>query len=212
MKDIVLSTGNATKDTVLQTLVGLYVIVIGVNIVFAFLFLIYLSKLITSESRTKNAWKDLFSSLNHRFALFSDLLATFERYVTEHDEKFYQETKRIHNLMVEFKSTPLSYLDRGKFARLVAAQIQYAALIKSMLEMTATYPTFIKQPHYLMLHDSLENTETKIDSSIRAYQQSADTYNKLLITFPITLVANLMRFSSKPVLKQTLCRPKTPSL
>ena len=67
--------------------------------------------------------------------------------------------------------------------------------LKSIFALAESYPDLKANQNFGQLQEELTNTENKIAYSRQLYNSCAASYNKLLVTFPSNIVANIHHFS-----------------
>lgn len=193
----------------IKFLIGLLLVVVGGNLIFAVLFCIVLAKMVTADARATVTWRELCSSCSERLNIVSGLLVLFEPYVTsKEDEALLREAREAQSTVTQLSITPENYLEPKKSEKFQIGQEQFGVIITRLVRAMDTYPYLLKKHDYTTARSTLDACEERLQGKCRSHNHTAQTCNKLKNGFPGPLVATMMRFSGKAVLNKEFTKAR----
>ncbi|MBM4398838.1 MAG: LemA family protein [Candidatus Cloacimonetes bacterium] len=81
--------------------------------------------------------------------------------------------------------------DPNAFAKLQQAQDGLGSALQRLMIVVERYPELKANQNYLNLQEQLEGTENRINQERRIYNDTAATFNKLIVTFPNVFFARM---------------------
>ena len=124
--------------------------------------------------------------MKRRNDLIPNLVETVKGYA-KHEKETLSAVVALRNQLVQVPA------DDHEQAMQLSNQITDS--LKSIFALAESYPDLKANQNFGQLQEELTNTENKIAYSRQLYNSCAASYNKLLVTFPSNIVANIHHFS-----------------
>lgn len=188
-------------------LIGLLLVAVFGNIIFAVMFCVVLSKIVNVDAQTTHSWREVCHICSERLTIISALLAFFEVHtIASEDNLLVNQVKEIQNKMIHFRAAADSYLDPDKSEKFELAQVQFGDLIFRLIQTMDTYPHIVKKPEYITAKAALNMCEDRLEAAVVKHNGIARNCNRLIVSFPGPLVATMMHFSIKAVLTKKMTK------
>ncbi len=188
-------------------LIGVLVVVVFGNIIFAIMFCVVLSKIVTVDAQSTTSWQEFCTTCSNRLALVSGLLAYFEHYtITDEDKPFISQLKIMIDKVTNLQANAESYLDPDKSEKFEDGQAQFGDMILKLIQTMDSYAFLSKKPEYITARSTLNTCESRLDDKVAHHNALAQKCNKLISSFPGPVVATMMRFSAKAVITKKLTK------
>lgn len=163
------------------------IIIIGIVIVLAVVFIAIYNKLVRLRNQVKNAWAQIDVQLKRRYDLIPNLVETVKGYV-KHERETLEAVTQARNLAQQAASS-------GAGTRAKAEDALGSALSR-LLAVVERYPDLKANQNFLALQEELTSTENKIGFSRQFYNDSVLRYNNQTQVFPSNLIANMTGFKA----------------
>ncbi len=153
------------------------------------------NQFVQSEENINGQWAEVETQYQRRADLIPNLVNTVKGYAD-----FEQETltgvieARSKATSITLKADDLSPENIAKFQQ---AQDQLSGSLSRLLVAVERYPDLKANQNFLELQAQLEGTENRIAVARRNFNQSVQTYNSNLRTFPNNLFAGWYGFEKK---------------
>ncbi|MBA2241255.1 MAG: LemA family protein [Solirubrobacterales bacterium] len=161
-------------------------IVLGVAIVLAIVFILIRNTIIGSRNRVDEAWSGIDVQLKRRHDLVPNLVETVKGYATHERETFSKVTDARADAMRA--STP------GEAG---AAEGQLTAALTDLRAVAEDYPDLRATENFQQLSRNLSEIEDEIQASRRIYNSNVQGYNTKIQIFPNSIVANAGGFTER---------------
>lgn len=148
------------------------------------------NKLIRSKNHVEEANADINVQLKRRFDLIPNLIETVKGYMNHE--------KEVLEKITELRSQALSTSDFKESDKL---NQEISKNISSILVSFENYPDLKANQNFLSLQSELVDTENKIQSARRFYNNVAKDYNILIESIPTNIFAKLFNHQKKPLLE-----------
>ncbi len=89
-------------------------------------------------------------------------------------------------------------LSPEKLAKFDQAQSSLGGAVSRLLAVVEQYPNLKANENFIALQSQLEGTENRITNERRLFNETVQSYNTYIKTFPQNLMAGLFGFSAKP--------------
>ena len=139
-----------------------------------------------AKINTEEAWSQITVQLKRRNDLIPNLVETVKGYA-KHEKETLSAVVALRNQLVQVPA------DDHEQAMQLSNQLTDS--LKSIFALAESYPDLKANQNFGQLQEELTNTENKIAYSRQLYKSCAASYNKLLVTFPSNIVANIHHFS-----------------
>lgn len=145
--------------------------------------------LIGRKNRVNFAFSGIDTQLKKRFDLIPNLISTVERYM-QHEQQVLQQLTELRAHAT--KGSPSSAED------LVKMDNQLTSALRSVFAVSENYPQLRASENFTQLQGALNETEEQIAASRRAYNAAVTDYNNGCEMFPLSLIARMMGYKTKP--------------
>jgi LemA protein len=164
------------------------VLIVVIAIFFLFLIVLY-NNLIRKRNEVDNAFGGMDVQLKKRYDLIPNLVATVKQYASHEKELLNQITE------MRAKATSGNVSQDEK----VQLDNQISAGMKSIMVAVENYPDLKANENFLNLQRTLNEVESQISASRRAYNAVITDYNNSIQTFPGNIMAGMMNMQRKEV-------------
>src|SRR5437868_8240038 len=150
----------------------------------------------TAEEQVNAKWGDLQADYQRRADLIPNLVATVKGYAQQEKTVLTQVTEaRASAGRVQLNPGDLS--DPAKVQAFNDAQSRLTQAIIPLQRLQEAYPDLKSNANFLALQDQLEGSENRINASRRDYNESVQSYNTRIRTFPDAIGAKIF-YGAKP--------------
>jgi LemA protein len=145
----------------------------------------------TKEEGVFKAWGDLESQLQRRADLIPNLVATVKGYAAHERETLEAVVQaRARATSVTLNLENLS--DPEAVERFQAAQGELSSTLSRLLVVAEAYPDLKANQNFQDLQNQLEGTENRISVARQRYNESVESFNASIRSFPYSLTNNLL--------------------
>ena len=130
--------------------------------------------LVQQDEAVTRSWNDLQSAYQRRADLIPNLVATVKGYAKH-----------------ESKATP------EQMAAFQRSQGELSQALGRLLAVTENYPDLKAAENFSQLQAQLEGTENRINEGRKLYNEQVRTYNIMVRSFPMNLLAGFFDFQQK---------------
>jgi LemA protein len=163
-------------------------IFIGVIVILAVVAISTYNTLITLKTRVREAASDIDVQLKRRYDLIPNLVETVKG-----SKNFEQETLE---KVVQARNQAVSISGMGTDR--VAAENQLSGALRQLFALSESYPDLKSNQNFLELQQELTNTEDRILSARRFYNQVVSDYNAGQDQFPAIIFKGLAGAKHEP--------------
>ena len=150
----------------------------------------------TAEEQVNASWNNLQADYQRRADLIPNLVNTVKGYAAQERNVLTEVTQaRANATSVKLNAEDLS--DPAKVQAFEAAQARLSSAIIPLQRLQEAYPDLKSNANFLALQDQLEGTENRINASRRDYNESVQSYNTRIRTFPDAIGAKIF-YGAKP--------------
>ena len=144
-----------------------------------------------SEEAVFKAWGDVDSQLQRRSDLIPNLVATVKGYAAHEKETLEAVVEaRAKATQVTIKVEDLG--DEAAMAKLQAAQGELSSALGRLLAVAEAYPDLKASQNFLDLQNQLEGTENRISVARQRYNETVESFNGSIRSFPNSLTNSLL--------------------
>jgi LemA protein len=151
----------------------------------------------TQDEATKAAWAEVQNQYQRRADLVPNLVATVKGYAAQ-EKSVLVEVTQARASATQVKVDASTITDPAQFQQYAAAQDKLSGVLGRLMVIQEQYPDLKSNQNFLALQSQLEGTENRITIARRDYNQTAQTYNTTLRTFPSVFWAKTMYSGQKP--------------
>ena len=163
-----------------------WIIVIGVVVLIALLFMLGYNRLVRLRNQIEAAWSQIDVQLKRRYDLIPNLVETVKGYAAHERETLEQV---------------IAARQRGMQAEGPAQQAEaenvLSGALRQLFALSEAYPDLKANQNFLSLQEELTSTEDRIAYSRQFYNDSVLSYNNRIQTFPRTVIAGMFNFEKR---------------
>lgn len=150
----------------------------------------------TQEEAAKASWAEVQTQYQRRADLVPNLVATVQGAAKQEKDVLIAVTEaRASATQPKFDASTIT--DPAKFAEFEAAQGRLSGALGRLMMIQEQYPQLKSLEGFTALQGQLEGTENRIAIARRDYNQSVQTFNTTLKTFPSLIWAKTVFGSTK---------------
>ena len=150
----------------------------------------------TAEEQVNASWANLQADYQRRADLIPNLVNTVKGYAKQESSVLIEVTQARANAgRVQLNASDLD--EPAKVKAFNDAQSRLTQAIIPLQRLQEAYPDLKSNQNFLALQDQLEGTENRINASRRDYNESVQSYNTRIRTFPDAIGAKIF-YGAKP--------------
>lgn len=186
------------------------IILIAVVAVLAIFGVSQYNGLVGQEENVNRSFADLQSAYQRRADLIPNLVNTVKGYAKH-------ESETLEGVVVaRAKATQMTIDPTNATPEQLAAfqktQGELSQALGRLLMLTENYPNLKADAHFSQLQAQLEGTENRINESRKLFNESVQTYNVKMRTFPTNIIAGIAGFEKKSGFEASPEAQKAPSV
>jgi LemA protein len=160
----------------------------------------YNNLVMTSESVNQN-WSQVQNQLQRRADLIPNLVETVKGYAAQEKTVF-----------TEVAEARAKLAGAGTVADAANADQALTSSLGKLLAIVENYPQLKSDANFRALQDELAGTENRIATARMDYNNSVQSYNTKIKTFPTSLYAGILGFRSRDYFKPTVNVENAPAV
>lgn len=164
-------------------------IVLGIIVVLALIFIGTYNSLVGLRNQVKNAWAQIDVQLKRRYDLIPNLVETVKGYKNFERETL-EAVVKARNVAIQASSAGAGAEARGK------AEGELSGALSRLMVVVEQYPDLKANQNFLALQEELASTENKISFSRQYYNDNVLGYNNKTQMFPSNIIANMTGFKA----------------
>jgi LemA protein len=164
--------------------IALIVIVVIIVLLVLALIVSY-NRFIAQRNAVQTAWADVDTELKRRYDLVPNLVNTVQGYAA-HERGVFEEVTRARAAAQSAQGP----------AAASAAEGPFVAALGRLFAVAENYPELKANQNFLQLQATLSDTEDRIQSSRRVYNDTVQSFNRRVQAFPSNLVAGWFHFTA----------------
>ena len=161
-------------------------IVIGVIVLLAVIYILIRNGIIASRNRVDEAWSGIDVQLKRRHDLVPNLVETVKGYATHEREVFERATKARADAM---RARGVNETQQ--------AEGQLTGAITDLRAVAENYPNLRATENFQQLTRNLSQLEDEIQAARRIYNSNVQSYNTKIQQFPSSIVASQGDFTAR---------------
>ena len=168
----------------------LLLIVLGLIIATAVIFIAIRNSMVASRNRVDEAWSGIDVQLKRRHDLVPNLVETVKGYA-EHEKAVFQATTEARAKAMQATS------GSSGPGEVQAAEAQLSGALANLRAVAENYPELRATENFQQLQRELTQIEDEIQASRRIYNSNVQLYNTKIQIFPNSIVANSGGFTAR---------------
>jgi len=143
------------------------------------------------EEAVFRAYADLDAALQRRLDLIPNLVETVKAYAA-HEKETLTAVTEARAKAGQVKLDPAKLGDPQALASFQAAQGELSSALSRLLVVAERYPDLKANQNFLDLQHQLEGTENRINVARQRYNQTVETFNASIRTFPNSMTNSVL--------------------
>ena len=162
-------------------------IVLGVLALVAIAVIVSYNRFVSQRNLIRNAWANIDTELRRRYDLIPNLVETVRGYAA-HEREVFEEVTRARAAAQSATGSP---------AEQAAAETPLIQALGRLFAVAENYPQLRANENFLELQRELTNTEDRIQTSRRFYNNNVQDYNRRVQAFPSLVIAKMFGFKEE---------------
>ncbi len=161
--------------------------IIGGVLLFVILFVVLMyNGLVRMRNRKEEAWSDIDVQLKRRYDLIPNLVSTVKGYA-KHEQETLAKVTEMRTRALEADGVK----EKGE------AENMLTGALKTIFAVAENYPDLKASENFAELQRELSDTENKIQSARRFYNNTVQDLNTAIQVFPKNIIANAFGFKEE---------------
>ncbi|MHB8511038.1 MAG: LemA family protein [Actinomycetota bacterium] len=160
-------------------------IVLGVVVLLALSLAASYNRFVSQKNLVANAWANIDTELKRRYDLIPNLVETVKGYAA-HEKQVFEEVARARNAAIASTGTPASQ---------AAAEGPLVGALRQLFAVAEAYPELKANQNFLSLQNELSNTEDRLQTARRFYNNNVRELNRRIQAFPSNIIAGMFHFT-----------------
>lgn len=151
--------------------------------------------MVTRDEGVKTAWSQVENQYQRRMDLIPNLVNTVKGYATHEKETL----EGVISARAEATKTTIdpSNLNEESMKKFQAAQGELSSALSRLMVVLERYPDLKANQNFSELQAQLEGTENRISVERKRFNETAQSYNTYIRSFPTNILAGMFGFQPK---------------
>lgn len=151
--------------------------------------------MVTQDEGVKTAWSQVENQYQRRMDLIPNLVNTVKGYATHEKETL----EGVVSARAEATKTTIdpSNLNEESMKKFQAAQGELSSALSRLMLVIERYPDLKANQNFSELQAQLEGTENRISVERKRFNETAQSYNTYIRSFPTNILAGMFAFQPK---------------
>ena len=151
--------------------------------------------MVTQDEGVKTAWSQVENQYQRRMDLIPNLVNTVKGYATHEKETL----EGVVSARAEATKTTIdpSNLNEESMKKFQAAQGELSSALSRLMLVIERYPDLKANQNFSELQAQLEGTENRISVERKRFNETAQSYNTYIRSFPTNILAGMFDFQPK---------------
>ena len=151
--------------------------------------------MVTQDEGVKTAWSQVENQYQRRMDLIPNLVNTVKGYAAHEKETL----EGVVSARAEATKTTIdpSNLNEESMKKFQAAQGELSSALSRLMVILERYPDLKANQNFSELQAQLEGTENRISVERKRFNETAQTYNTYIRSFPTNILAGMFGFQPK---------------
>jgi LemA protein len=145
------------------------------------------NRFVSQRNLVRDAWANIDTELRRRYDLIPNLVETVKGYASHEREVFENVTK----------ARAMATAATGSPAEQAAAEGPLGAALRQLFAVAENYPDLKANQNFLALQAELSNTEDRLQTARRFYNNNVRDYNRRVQSFPSNVIARSFGFTEE---------------
>ena len=162
-------------------------IVLGVVVFIGLAVALSFNRFVSQKNLVKNAWANIDTELRRRYDLIPNLVETVKGYAT-HERELFEEVARARSAAAGATGSP---------AAQAQAEGPLIGALRQLFAVAENYPQLKANENFLQLQGELANTEDRLQTARRFYNNNVQDYNRRVQSVPSNIIASMFSFKEE---------------
>jgi LemA protein len=159
------------------------------------------NRFVSLDEAVKSSWAQVENQLQRRYDLIPNLVETVKGYA-----------KQEKDVLVEVTNARAKVGGAGNVPDKIAANNELSGALSRLLLVVERYPDLKSNQNFLRLQDELAGTENRIAVERRRYNETVQSYNVAVRSFPANMLAGMFGFAKAPFFEAPPAAKATPQV
>jgi LemA protein len=159
-------------------------VVVGLVVLLLLAGVISYNRFVSQRNLIRNAWANIDTELRRRYDLIPNLVESVKGYAA-HERELFEEVARARSAAMAATGSP---------AEQAAAEGPLIAALRQLFAVSENNPQLRATENFMALQQELANTEDRIQTSRRFYNNNVQSYNRRVQSFPSMFIAQMFGF------------------
>ena len=159
-------------------------IVLGVVVLIGLSFALSYNRFVSQKNLVANAWANIDTEIKRRADLIPNLVETVKGYAG-HEKGIFEEVSRARSASVSATGP----------AQQAAAEGPLIGAMRQLFAVAEAYPDLKANQNFQALQAELSNTEDRLQTSRRFYNNNVRDYNRRVQSVPSNVIASMFHFA-----------------
>ena len=185
-------------------------IIVGIVIVLAAMFVKPYNKMVQKDEECSKAWANVENAYQRRLDLIPNLVKTVQG-AADYEKGTLTEVIEARAKATSVQVDP-SNLTEESIAKFQSAQDQLSSALSRLMVVVERYPELKANENFLELQAQLEGTENRIAVERGKFNETVNDYNSYIRRFPNNIIAGMFNFDKKGYFKASEVADKAPDV
>jgi LemA protein len=181
-----------------KILIGVVIVLVILGVVVYSSFKNTYNSMVALDESVNGAWSQVQNVYQRRADLIPNLVQTVKGYAAHERETLEAVTQARANATRPEINAGEVLRNPQLFQQFEQAQGQLGAALSRLLVTIERYPDLKANQNFIRLQDELAGTENRITVERRRFNESVQTYNSTVRTFPTNIIAGIFGFQQRP--------------
>lgn len=151
------------------------------------------NKIVAANQGVKSAWSQVENQYQRRYDLIPNLVETVKGYAKQEKDVLIGVTEARASVG-QMKVSDEVLQNPQAFQQFQRAQDGLGAALSRLMVVVEKYPELKSNQNFLELQSQLEGTENRISVERRRFNETVQSYNTMILSFPASVIAGFRGF------------------
>ncbi len=186
-------------------------VIIGIIVLGILGFIGRYNSMVKAKVQVDNMWSQVENQYQRRYDLIPNLVETVKGYAS-HEKETLQAVTEARAKMGGTIDAGNVINDPQAFAKFQQMQAGLSGALQRLMVVAERYPDLKANQNFLALQSQLEGTENRIAVARRDFNESANRFNQMIITFPNNVLAGMFNITKVEFFKATAQAQEAPKV
>jgi LemA protein len=162
-------------------------VILGILVLIVLAGVVSYNRFVSQRQQIRDAWANIDTELRRRYDLIPNVVETVKGYAA-HERGVFEEVARTRSAAAAATGSPQEQ---------AAAEGPFVQALRQLFAVAENYPELKANQNFLALQQELANTEDRIQSARRFYNNNVQDYNRRVQSFPSMIIARLGNFTEE---------------